>query len=1026
VNLWRNGIGSRGWVDDDVSRSGSGTVLEPPAERGPRWGDGMAYEWPPWSGTDPAGLARRVLPDGARYLGSTAGPLPASANQGERAARVREIVDAVVAQRLSPDPVSVHSAEVQVRTPAEVLDGLASSLDVGVLLCGACLGSGLLPILVLTAAGSVVVLVDLQRGLFGWDSAGRLERSLFDTGACVDTASVREIARRGDYLAIDPMPLLCGVGTAPGFEDPFTAAARAGAVMLETAPVRFAVDLATEWCGRRVEPMRVGCARQVVTSPGRVLDFAGDDPAVRAEPTAVPVIRPLPRPVRPLVSPPRFFGGRERELATVRAALTPGGTVRIIGQPGSGRTALLRSVAHDVALSDRYPDGVAYLKGRASDVDELLLDLYGMFYAADRPFHPDREEIVRSLRDVAAVVAVDDAELSADDVEWLNHTALPRTALVLSTTSDDKSDSVTVPLGGLSEKDAIALVEVHAGRTLGLTEHGAVAEISRVLRGHPGSLVLAGRQLRDGMSSADLRESVLADPGQGRSLVITAFQRLPLGHRDQLSMLVATGVPTSLEHLGAVIARAGLTEAAQDLADRGLAHGGPVHWVAPSYVADPLAPRVDVDSWLHRMLGHLVVWAELHADDCDRILADQELLVRMAVWAHEAGERDEAVRLAEILEACLVLAGRWGTAVRLAGVLAGTAAVALPIAALVQADGTVSVAPAGNSIGTTATLPTQAAVIPAMAGVLSAPFIAAPPAVQNLADQLPNTAGVVRVAPSAVNFGSVDIGGGKNKTITVSNRGGTPLPVGHGLDAHGGAEFTVAEDHCGTTALAAGASCTVVIRFSPRQRGSRTGAFIVSSKEGPITVDLRGSGRPTTTSGELTGTYRLTDTRYGCQVNGESQLCSTFNQQMQALMDQEKASLQNTVMPVRQVVACVGTECAYKIDDPVWGNFTIHPPFGVRTGDYTVYDSTMQSGIEAEVRAANEQMRGVLPGATIQIEDPTVSTPLNVRGRDASGKVTAFDVVLRQMYFVRVTAQGRTARVLVSDSFTFTFQRTAS
>ncbi len=648
------------------------------------------------------------------------------------------------------------------------------------------------------------------------------------------------------------------------------------------------------------------------------------------------------------------------------------------------------------------------------------------FYSADRPFHPDRAEIVQSLRDVAAVVAVDDAKLSADDVEWLNHTALPRTALVLSTTSDDTSGSVTVPLGGLSEKDAVALVEVHAGRRLEPTEHGAVAEISRALRGHPGSLVLAGRQLRDGMPSADLRESVLADPGQGRSLVVTAFQRLPLGHRDLLSLLVATGVPASLEHLGAVIARAGPAEAAQDLADRGLAHGGPVHWIAPSYVADALAPRVNVDSWLRRMLGHLVVWAELHAGDCDRILADQELLVRMAVWAHEAGERDEAVRLAGILEACLALSGRWGTLVRLAGVLAGTAAVALPVAAIVQASGSVSVPPAGNSIGTAATLPMQAAVIPAVVGVLSAPFIAAPPAVRNLADQLPNTAGVVRVVPSAVNFGSVDIGSGKNKTITVSNRGSTPLPLGHGLDAQGGTEFSVAEDHCGTTALAAGASCTVVIRFSPRQRGSRTAAFTVSGKEGPVTVDLRGSGRPTTTSGELTGSYRLTDARYGCQVNGQSQLCSAFNQQMQALLDQEKASLQNTVMPVGQVVACVGTECAYKIDDPVWGNFTIHPPFGVRTGDYTVYDSTMQADIEAEVRAANEQMRGLLPGVTIQIEDPAVSTPLTVRSRDAAGKVMAFDVVLQQTYFVRVTAQGRTVRVLVSDSFTFTFQRTAS
>jgi hypothetical protein len=62
----------------------------------------MGYQWPPWSGAEPEGLARRVLPDAARYLGAVSEPLPAQASQADRANRVQEIVAAVVAQRLSP------------------------------------------------------------------------------------------------------------------------------------------------------------------------------------------------------------------------------------------------------------------------------------------------------------------------------------------------------------------------------------------------------------------------------------------------------------------------------------------------------------------------------------------------------------------------------------------------------------------------------------------------------------------------------------------------------------------------------------------------------------------------------------------------------------------------------------------------------------------------------------------------------------------------------------------------------------
>ena len=93
---------------------------------------------------------------------------------------------------------------------------------------------------------------------------------------------------------------------------------------------------------------------------------------------------------------------------------------------------------------------------------------------------------------------------------------------------------------------------------------------------------------------------------------------------------------------------------------------------------------------------------------------------------------------------------------------------------------------------------------------------------------------------------AIDIGGSKDKTITLSNTSGGPATVVRGLDTRGGTEFSIADDRCGAGPLAAGDSCTVVVRFSPRQRGSRTGSFTANSGSGTVPVTLRGSGRTTT------------------------------------------------------------------------------------------------------------------------------------------------------------------------------------
>jgi hypothetical protein len=101
----------------------------------------------------------------------------------------------------------------------------------------------------------------------------------------------------------------------------------------------------------------------------------------------------------------------------------------------------------------------------------------------------------------------------------------------------------------------------------------------------------------------------------------------------------------------------------------------------------------------------------------------------------------------------------------------------------------------------------------------------------------------VTVAPSALNFGSVATGSTSSaQTVTVSNPTGSAASVS-AISVTG--DFTQANT-CGSS-IAAGASCTVSVKFTPAAAGARTGTLTVSA--GGITNSVSLSGTGTTAGG---------------------------------------------------------------------------------------------------------------------------------------------------------------------------------
>ncbi|MGW6910316.1 ATP-binding protein [Streptomyces sp. NPDC054940] len=216
-------------------------------------------------------------------------------------------------------------------------------------------------------------------------------------------------------------------------------------------------------------------------------------PAERAEAdrAARPPVPPGPtRPAQPLLS-------RQDEREQLVRMLARGRSVRLVGSPGAGRTSLLDLVAEDCA--DLAPDGVVRLTGFHRAPADLLYDLFHAVYSA--PLHrPDRDELLTFVREVGAVVVLDDIEFGGAALDELLD-ATPECAFLIGATPDVPAPSVEsgiedVVLGGLDRAESVDLLERGVGRVLTEDELNWAGDLWFESEGLPLRFVQAGALLR--------------------------------------------------------------------------------------------------------------------------------------------------------------------------------------------------------------------------------------------------------------------------------------------------------------------------------------------------------------------------------------------------------------------------------------------------------------------------------------------------------------------------------------------------
>ena len=101
-------------------------------------------------------------------------------------------------------------------------------------------------------------------------------------------------------------------------------------------------------------------------------------------------------------------------------------------------------------------------------------------------------------------------------------------------------------------------------------------------------------------------------------------------------------------------------------------------------------------------------------------------------------------------------------------------------------------------------------------------------------------AGIVNLNPSSIDFGAIVVGATSvSYQIQASNNGSTDVPISSVAITP---PFLIDSNQCGTTTLAAGSSCQLLVRFAPAQAGAIAGILTFVDGAGTQTVTLTGTG----------------------------------------------------------------------------------------------------------------------------------------------------------------------------------------
>ena len=373
---------------------------------------------------------------------------------------------------------------------------------------------------------------------------------------------------------------------------------------------------------------------------------------------------PRPRPV-PVFLRPRPFPGlldRRDETGRVAAALRLAQPIEIDGEPGLGKTSLLRYLAY-YAFDTKYPDGVVHLSLRGQSASDVLQALFEAFYESGQPFNvkPTDVQIRYALQDKQALILFDDVDLARDELQTAIDAA-PGCAFVL--TSPERrlwSEGAALALAGLPLEDALNLIERELGRPLTADERPRAEALCIALEGHPLRLIQAAAIFREEQHASALGLLQLNTSAMANALAARLVASLSEPERRIVAALAALGdASVRAEHLSGMTGLSDVESILDGLVQRALLRAEGSGYRLDAVLIQELQQLSDAHRWSEKALVYFLDWIERHRDQFDRIVSEIDVLNRVLDYATKARHWSEALRLTMALEGALALARRWG------------------------------------------------------------------------------------------------------------------------------------------------------------------------------------------------------------------------------------------------------------------------------------------------------------------------------------------------------------------------------
>jgi sigma54-dependent transcription regulator len=135
---------------------------------------------------------------------------------------------------------------------------------------------------------------------------------------------------------------------------------------------------------------------------------------------------------------------RDEQIATLKSAIQASKPVSLFGPAGSGKTSLLRSLAH-LPETGQFPDGVVYLSVPTLGLEDLLQSLFDVFHESQVNFKPVESDIRSALQGIKALVLLDDLPLTRDETQTLLAAAPNCTFVLASLEQSLRGEAEIVP-----------------------------------------------------------------------------------------------------------------------------------------------------------------------------------------------------------------------------------------------------------------------------------------------------------------------------------------------------------------------------------------------------------------------------------------------------------------------------------------------------------------------------------------------------------------------------------------------------